>query len=277
MINKKIIKRILLYLLLVILSIGVLVPILWMISTSLKTNTEAITNPPKWIPQNITFDSYKKIWTEYNFITYFKNSLITTFISLIVSVAISCLAGYGFTRFKFKGKQSMLSFILITQMFPSVMLLIPYYTLLSNYGLKDSLAGLVLVYISFKIAFCTWTMVGYFKTVPISLDEAAIIDGCSRWKTFYKIVLPMTLPGIAATAIYSFITSWNEYMFANILTVEKSMKTIPVAIAEFNGSYVIKWNDMMAGSVISSIPLLILFIFLQKYFISGLTAGAVKE
>lgn len=265
------------YITLIIASVLAMIPVLWMISTSIKTEAETFSIPPKWIPDTITFASYSKIWTEYSFLTYFKNSIIITLVSVFVAVVVSCLAGYGVTRFRFKGKQSFLSFILITQMFPSIMLLIPYYKVLSSYGLKDSLLGLILVYISFTIPFCSWMMVGYFKTIPLELDEAAIIDGCGRWKTFTKIVLPMTLPGISSCAIYAFITAWNEYMFAQILVTDSALKTVPVGIAELNGFYKIMWNDMMAASVVASLPLVIAFLFLQKYFISGLTAGAVKQ
>lgn len=265
------------YVILILMAVMVLIPILWMVSTSIKIEAETITIPPKWIPEHPTLDSYKRLWTEYPFLTYFKNSIIISMGAVLLSVGFSCLAGYGVTRFRFRGKQSFLSFLLITQMFPSIMLLIPYYKVLDTYGLKDSLLGMILVYISFTVPFCSWMMVGFFKTIPLELDEAAIIDGCSRWKAFYKIILPMTLPGISSSAIYAFITAWNEYMFAQVLINTPGLKTVPLGIAELNGYYKILWNDMMAASVIASLPLVILFIFLQKYFISGLTAGAVKQ
>lgn len=265
------------YVILVLMAVLVLIPILWMVSTSIKIEAETITIPPKWIPEHPTLDSYQRLWTEYPFLTYFKNSIIISLGAVLLSVGFSCLAGYGVTRFRFRGKQSFLSFLLITQMFPSIMLLIPYYKVLDTYGLKDSLLGMILVYISFTVPFCSWMMVGFFKTIPLELDEAAIIDGCSRWKAFYKIILPMTLPGISSSAIYAFITAWNEYMFAQVLINTPGLKTVPLGIAELNGYYKILWNDMMAASVIASLPLVILFLFLQKYFISGLTAGAVKQ
>lgn len=264
------------YIVLTVSSLIVLIPILWMVSTSIKDETEIITIPPRWIPSNITFDSFGRLMGEYPFLTYFKNSLIIVCGAVIISVAFSCLAGYGVTRFKFKGRKAFMSFILITQMFPSIMLLIPFYKVLSTYGLKDTLFGMVLVYASFTVPFCSWMMTGFFKTIPIELDEAGIIDGCTQWQVFSKIILPLTLPGIAATAIYSFITGWNEYMFAQILIISPGNKTLPLGIAELNGFYKILWNDMMAASLIASIPLIIMFIFMQKYFISSLTAGSVK-
>ncbi|MEZ3436266.1 MAG: carbohydrate ABC transporter permease [Lachnospiraceae bacterium] len=259
------------------MAVIVLIPILWMVSTSIKLESETITIPPQWIPDHPTLESYKRLWSEYPFAVYFKNSIIISFGAVILSVGFSCLAGYGVTRFRFRGKQSFLTFLLVTQMFPSIMMLIPYYKVLSTYNLKDTYLGMILVYISFTIPFCSWMMVGFFKTIPLELDEAAIIDGCSRWRAFRQIVLPMTLPGISSSAIYAFITAWNEYMFAQILINNPELKTVPLGIAELNGFYKILWNDMMAASVIASLPLIILFIFLQKYFISGLTAGAVKQ
>ncbi|MEY8509061.1 carbohydrate ABC transporter permease [Lachnospiraceae bacterium 42-17] len=275
--KKKILSGIGTYAVLLVMAVIVLIPILWMVSTSVKLESETITIPPQWIPDHPTLESYKRLWSEYPFAVYFKNSIIISLGAVILSVGFSCLAGYGVTRFRFRGKQSFLTFLLVTQMFPSIMMLIPYYKVLSTYQLKDTYLGMILVYISFTIPFCSWMMVGFFKTIPLELDEAAIIDGCSRWRAFRQIVLPMTLPGISSSAIYAFITAWNEYMFAQILINNPELKTVPLGIAELNGFYKILWNDMMAASVIASLPLIILFVFLQKYFISGLTAGAVKQ
>ena len=274
--SKKLLAGIGTYITLGLFAVVVLLPILWMLSTSFKIESETIIIPPRWIPETFTIEAYQRLWEEYPFLTYFKNSIIIVLGSVIVSVAFACLAGYGVTRFKFKGKKGFTTFLLVTQMFPSIMLLIPYYKVLDTYGLNDSLLGMTLVYISFTIPFCTWMMIGFFKTIPTSLDEAAIIDGCSRWKVFLKVILPLTRPGIASSAIYAFITVWNEYMFAQTLLISPELKTLPLGIAELNGFYKILWNDMMAASVIASIPLVILFVFMQKYFVSGLTAGAVK-
>ena len=170
-----------------------------------------------------------------------------------------------------------MTFMLMTQMFPSIMLLIPYYKVLSIYGLMNTHLGMILVYVSFTIPFCSWMMAGFFKSIPVELDEAAIIDGCSRMRAFRSIILPLTLPGIASTAMYSFITGWNEYMFAQVLISDPTLKTVPIGIAELNGFYKILWNDMMAASLIASIPLILLFLVSQRSFISSLTAGAVKQ
>ena len=265
------------YLVLLVFSSFVLIPVLWMISTALKTNAETMTVPPIWLPTRIDLNSFKRLWSAYPFGTFFKNSVIIALFSMIICVFCSCLAGYGISRFKFKGRNTLMSFILVTQMFPSVMLLVPFYSVIKTLHLINTHFGLILVYTSFTTPFCTWMMMGYFKTLPLDLDEAAIIDGCSAWQTYYKVILPLTLPGIASTSIYSFITSWNEYMFAFILTNSAEMRTLSVGIAELNGFQQILWNDMMAASLIASVPLIILFAALQKYFVSGLTSGAVKH
>ena len=265
------------YFILVFCSLLVIIPILWMVSTAFKSEPETIKIPPNWIPKQPTGASFRRLWSEYPFLLYFRNSGIIVFGSMILSTIAASFAGYGVTRFRFKGKQAFLTFTLTTQMFPSIMLLIPYYKVLSVYNLNNTLLGMILVYVSFTIPFCSWMMTGFFKTIPLELDEAAIIDGCSRFTIFYRIILPLTLPGIAATAIYSFNTGWNEYLFAQVLINDPSLKTVPVGIAELNGQYKILWNDMMMASLISSIPLVIVFLFFQKSFISGMTAGAVKE
>lgn len=274
--KEKILIPITSYVILIVLSIIVLLPVLWMVSTSLKTPIETMTVPPTWIPDNPSANSFGRLWNEYPFGTFFRNSIIIVFLSMFISVLLACLAGYGISRYRFRGKKAMTTFILITQMFPSVMLLVPFYGIINRLGLINTHLGLIIVYVSFTVPFSTWMMIGFFKTLPLELDEAAMIDGCTVWQTFSRVVLPLTLPGIASTSIYSFITSWNEYMFAFILTNSPDMRTLSVGIAELNGFQQILWNDMMAASLIASLPSIILFIFLQKYFINSLTAGAVK-
>ena len=275
--RKKIMAGVAMYVLLALLASLVLIPVLWMVSTAFKSYGETIAKPPRWIPQQISFEAFGRLWSEYPFGTYFKNSFVIVLFSMAVSVFASCLAGYGLTRFKFRGRNSLMTFILVTQMFPSVMLLVPFYSIIGKMHLLDTHLGLILVYISFTVPFCTWTMLGFFRALPLDLDEAARIDGCNSWQCFSRIILPLTLPGIASTSIYAFITSWNEYMFAFILTSRPEMKTLSVGIAEMNGFQQIRWNDMMAASLMASLPLILLFICLQKYFVSGLTSGAVKS
>lgn len=275
--GKNTIFQICMYAILIIASASVLIPVLWMVSTAFKSNEAVMVTPPQWIPDHITFDSFIRIWKDYPFADYFFNSVLIVIASTVISVIFSALAGYGASRFKFRGRGSLMTFLLVTQMFPSIMLLIPFYQVLKTLGLIDTHWGLIIVYISFTIPFCTWMMLGFFNGIPKELDEAALIDGCGPLRTFVQIILPLSLPGIAATAIYAFLQSWNEYMFALILTTTETMKTLPVGIGQLNGFYKVAWNDMMAASIVSSLPLIVMFLFMQKYFISSLTAGAVKQ
>ena len=264
------------FIILLLASSFVIVPVLWMFSTSIKTMEEMFSLPIKWIPEVISWNAYKRIWTDYPFGRYIFNSILVVSGATVISLLVSSLAGYGASRFRFLGRTAFLTFLLITQMFPSIMLLIPYFKLMKTFGLINTYGGLILAYISFTIPLASWLMLGYFDSIPKELDDAASIDGASRWRTFWQIVMPLALPGLAATAIYAFIVGWNEYMFALVLASDKSVKTVPVGIGELIGQYRIAWNDMMAVSLVVSIPLIIIFLFLQKYLVSSLTAGAVK-
>ena len=275
---RKNISAVLVYIILVFGVIAVIVPLLWMISTSLKTMTEITgSRDIHIIPREPTFMAFLSIWKDYPMLIWFKNSFQVVIFATVISICFSTLAGYGCSRFNFRGRGSFLAFLLVTQMFPSIMMLIPYYKVLQTFRLINTLAGLMVVYISFTIPMLTWMMTGYFEGIPKELDEAALIDGCSRFRTFRQIILPLTLPGLISAAIYAFIQGWNEYMFALILMTNDRLKTLPVGIGMMNGYYRIMWNDLMAASIVSSIPLLLIFLFLQKYFVSSLTAGAVKQ
>jgi multiple sugar transport system permease protein len=266
-----------LYALLGAASVFVLVPVLWMIVTALKPETDLFSTPPRLWPTAPTLDAFRRVFTDYPFADYFRNSLIVVVASTGISLVFSSLSAYGVSRFKFRGRGSFLTFLLISQMFPSVMLVIPYFKIIQVAGLYNTYAALIVTYVSFTMPFCSWMMYGYFKSIPRDLDEAATIDGASPLRTFLSVVLPLSLPGIVATAIYAFITGWNEYLFALILTSSEDMKTVPVGIGQLIGQYKIQWNDLMAASIYAVVPLMVLFVFLQRYLISSLTAGAVKS
>ena len=268
---------ILCYIGLILGSLMVLIPIIYMISTSLKSINEIMSSRTVTLfPKKVSFEAYRNVVTEYPFFTYLKNSVVISVFSTIIAVLFSTLAGYGFSRFEFKTKGLIMMFILVTQMFPAVMLFVPYYKLLTLYGLANSRAGIVLVHIASVIPFCSWMMYGFFNSISRELDEAAIIDGCSHIKIFWRIIAPLTLPGLVSTTIYAFIQSWNEYMFSMLCITAEKMKTLPVAIGQMASYDKIAWNDLMAASLLSSLPVIIMFIFLQRYFISSMTQGAVK-
>lgn len=277
MIKQKRRINVLCYMGLVLASLVVLLPIVYMASTSLKSIEEIMSSSVVTLfPQVLSSEAYRNIVTNYPFFTYLKNSIVISLSSTLIAVVFSTLAGYGFSRFRFKGKSLIMMFILVTQMFPAVMLFVPYYKLLTIYGLANTRTGIVIVHIASVIPFCSWMMYGFFNSISRELDEAARIDGCGHVRIFFQVIAPLTLPGLISTTIYAFIQSWNEYMFSMLCITKDTMKTLPVAIGQMAGYDKIMWNDLMAASLLSSLPVVLLFLFLQKYFISSMTSGAVK-
>lgn len=264
------------YVVLAAFGVAVLYPLLWMLMTSLKTTEETFSIPPVWLPEAFSLENYASIWGKYPIANYFANSFIVVFFTTAAAMSVSCMAGYASSRSRSRWIRPLMTFLLVLQMFPAVMLLIPYYKMLTTLRLVDTLTGLILANIAFTMPFCTWMMSGYFQTIPQELEQAAMIDGCSRFQGFRRVILPLVMPGLAATAIYSFIQVWNEYMFSQTLISTETRKTLTVGIAQMAGEYRTLWNDMMAASFLTCLPLVLAFVFLQKYFISTLTAGAVK-
>ena len=256
----------------------VLLPLSWMVITSLKSMADiTLTKGIQLFPSGPTLENFVNIWKDYPIDTYIKNSIIAVGGSTVFGVVCASLCGYGLSRYSFKGKAFILSFLLVTQMFPAVMKIIPYYKILVSLHLNNTRIGLLVVYASFSIPFCTWMMYGYFKSIPTGLDEAARVDGSSAFHTFLHIVLPLAVPGLVATVIYAFLQNWNEYMFASVLMSDDAKKTITYAISTMADAYRIQWNYLMCAAMISSVPTLVVFVAMQKYLIAGMTAGAVKE
>lgn len=266
------------YLILGIGCLGVLLPLSWMVITSLKSMADiTLSRGLTLFPSGPTLENFVNIWKEYPIATYIKNSIVAVGGSTVIGVVCAALYGYGLSRYQFKGKAFLLSFLLVTQMFPAVMKIIPYYKILVSVHLNNTQIGLMVVYASFSIPFCTWMMYGYFKSISTGLDEAARVDGSSAFNTFLKIILPIALPGLVATIIYAFLQNWNEYMFASVLMSADEKKTITYAISTMADAYKIQWNYLMCAAMISSVPTLTVFVVMQKYLIAGMTAGAVKE
>lgn len=266
------------YMILMIGCLCVLLPLSWMAVTSLKSMTDiTLSKGLTLFPSGPSLENFVNIWKEYPIAAYIKNSLVTVGGSTVFGVVCAALCGYGLSRYEFRGKAFLLSFLLVTQMFPAVMKIIPYYKILVSLNLNNTRTGLLIVYASFSIPFCTWMMFGYFKSIPTGLDEAARVDGSSAFHTFYKIILPIALPGVVATVIYAFLQNWNEYMFASVLMSADEKKTITYAISTMADAYKIQWNYLMCAAMISSVPTLLVFVVMQKYLIAGMTAGAVKE
>jgi ABC-type glycerol-3-phosphate transport system permease component len=252
-----------------------------MISTSLKPASEIYTPTPSFVPDNPTLGGYRAVLTmktpTVDFMRWTKNSAICALSTSFFGLIIACTGGYALSRFRFRGRAVIGYSILVAQVLPATLLILPLFMVLSKLNLINSFVGLIVMYITFAVPFCTWMMKGFFDAVPISLDEAALIDGASEFDVFFRVVLPLTLPGMAVTAFFSFIIGWNEYMFASICMRDYANWTFPVGLASFQGQYTTDWTIIMAGSVTVTVPIVVIFLALQKFLVGGMTAGAVKQ
>lgn len=262
--------------LLVFLLVFSLLPFLWMFSTAFKTPNEVYTSPPTWIPEHPTLGNFGYILQRGPFALYFRNSLLVGLGTTALALVVSTLAGYGFSRFRVPGRGYLLFAFLMAQMFPSVLLIIPLFQLFKFLKLMDTLYVLILANATFAVPLCTWLIKGFFDQIPYELEEAAMIDGCSRLGALIRVVLPISLPGIAAAAIFVFIGSWDEFVFALTFTSSDAVRTLPVGLQRFITSYEIQWNHMAAGTVLVTIPAVLLFLYIQRYLAKGMLAGATK-
>ncbi len=262
---------------LILVTLYCLFPFAWMLSTSLKTEAEAFRMPPTWIPVEPTGASYIGIWVRKSFGTYFFNSTVISLATALLSTFFGALAGYGFSRFLFKGRRFLIGFFLATQMLPGVLLVGPYFKILSKVGLYDTRTGLIIAFLTICLPFSTWMMKGFIDKVPDELDQSAMVDGCSRMGIFFKIILPIVAPGMVATILFAFLLAWGDLLWALCLTSSEPMITVTLGIARTVGEFRIIWPMLMAGSLVGGMPAIILYVFLQRLLVQGLTAGAVKE
>lgn len=255
----------------------VTLPIYWMVITSLKTNPEIINSQKiTYFPEVFTLENYTSLFNMLDYGRYLYNSTLITVISAICVVILSIFGGYGLARFKFKGKGAVLLFFLITQMVPSILVIIPLYIFFSKAGLINTHFSLFLFYMITNLPFCVITMRSFFERIPYVLEEAAYVDGCSRMQSLVKIILPVMFPGIVAVFVFAFVGAWNELIAGTIFINTPDMWTIPVGLKSLIGKYNVQWGALMAGGVLALLPTGIMFIFVQKYVVEGLTSGAVK-
>jgi arabinogalactan oligomer/maltooligosaccharide transport system permease protein len=273
--------QILTYVGLVILCFAVLYPVMLVCKKAFEPGTQfALSASP--IPNAFTLDHFSQLFTERGangellFLRHAINSIVVALLTTVVGVSLSCTAAYALSRFKFPGRKTGLTMFLVVQMFPATLLLLPLYVILNKLGLLNSVAGLVLVYSTTAIPFCVWTLKGYFDSLPRELEEAARIDGASPWMIFRKIILPLSRPALAVTALFSFMTAWNEFIMASTFMTNQTKYTLPVLIQSSVTEFSADWGLFAAGAVVTSIPVMIAFYVLQKYLVGGLTAGAVK-
>ncbi len=270
-------KKAFIYTALSLASAFALFPVFWMFSISFRRNMEIFRLPPDLLPPTWTTEAYEAILTNPDYLIVFRNSYFVAFSVTFISLLFAILGGYSFSRLRVRGSRMMQLFIIGTQMVPPVSLIIPYFILAARMELYDTFFGLIMTYVAFVMPFATLMMISYFNTIPADMEEAAMVDGCSRLGAMVRVTVPMALPGMVATAVYSFLLAWKEYLFAVTLIQDPDKRLLPVSIAMLLGEHVYQWNVMMALSVLASLPLLVIFIFLQKYLVAGMTVGAVKQ
>ncbi len=253
-------------------------PFVWVFLASFKTRAELYATPVVYLPRAFTLANYVDAWTSRltPFSRFFANSLWVSSVTMVATTAISILAGYALARFRFVGRDVFLLVFLATQMFPAVLLIAPLLAQWHALGLIDTYQALIYSNFSFTVPFTVWMLVGYFESIPRELEESAMIDGCGRFGSLLRIVLPLAAPGVAATAIFAFVSSWSELLFAITFTSQTEMRTLSAGLLYMVGQYEIQWGQLSAGVVISTVPVAVLFTFLQRHLIRGLTAGALK-
>ncbi len=264
------------YALLMAIVLITLLPLGWILSTSLKTSDEIFANPPYWIPKKLTLESYRDVLTASSIPQAFLNSVIVGGLSALIALLLGGAAGYAFARFKFRGSTALSLFMLISQMLPLTVLMIPLYYMENEVGLVDTKFGLAVAHLVISMPLVTWMAKGYFKGIPKEIEEAALVDGCKTLQSLAYIILPLLRPALAATGIYAFISSWNEFAMANVLTRSMESRTVPLALNEFSSFFRVDWGDTMAAAFIITIPIIIVFLSVQKQFVEGLASGAVK-
>ncbi len=252
-------------------------PVFWMILSSFKPNAEIFAWPPTWFPRVFTIDAYHEILHDPGKLRFFANSYFVSLVVVALTLVLSILTAYSFSRFNFKGKSTINAVIISVQAVPPITLLIPYLSLMVVFRLYNTYWALILTYLLFTLPYAILMMTGYFNTMPRALDEAVMIDGGSRFRALWTVLVPTALPGIVAVAMYTFMQAWNEYLFALTLTKTNDMRTVPIGINMLMGQHSYEWSEMMAMSVLGSLPVLFLFLFFQRYFIAGMTAGSVKS
>lgn len=263
-------------------------PALWIILTSFRLNVEINSRPPIWLPSALTLDSYKILlgWPtpegafgmggNIPFGQYARNSLVISLISTFFALALGTMAGYTFSRFRFRGKNHVFLWMMLARAIPGIALSLPLFILFARLGLSDTIPGMILIYVALNIPFTAWLMDGFFRAIPEELDDAARIDGCSHWGAFVRVDLPLALPGAAASGIFAFLTTWNEFALASVITRTPASRTFPPALFEFTGQFVSDWRGMCAMSVMMLIPAVIFVALVQRQLMEGLTTGAMK-
>lgn len=254
----------------------VIFPFYWMTVTSLKSEDQMRSLVSMFWPSPFVVDNYRHLLQKTDFVAWFGNSVFVAVSSTVLATAIGTIGAYSLARLRFLGRGFMASATLITYLVPPSILFIPLYAQIRNLGLADSLTGLIAAYPSFTVPFVTWLLMGYFESIPVELEESAMIDGATRFGAFWRVVLPLSAPGVLAAGLYAFTQSWNEFLYALVFITDVKLRTLPVGLSSFITGDVYGWGFLMAGAVLTTLPVIAAYIYLQKYMVEGLTAGGVK-
>jgi multiple sugar transport system permease protein len=270
------IGRIGLYVALLFFLLWVVFPFYWMVATSVRPNAELYSRNVTLLPQEFTLDHYRTELDRYQFGVRLRNSIVVATATTILTMAVSSLGAFSVTRLRYRGRAAIARSILFVYLIPGSLLFIPLYIIVSSLGLTNTLLSLIVTYLTFSIPFCTWMLMGYFRNIPKDMEEAAMIDGCTRLQTFYKILLPLAAPGLVAAGIFAFTLSWNEFLFALIFITSSQLQTVPVGLASHIVADIYMWGPLMAGSTMAAIPVIILYMLAQRALVQGLFAGSVR-
>jgi multiple sugar transport system permease protein len=270
------VERTLSYGVLAALAVLVLFPFYWMTITSFKSEEQMRSLVSMFWPRPLVTENYQQLLTRTEFASWYGNSVFVAVSSTLVATGVGTIGAYALARLKFLGRGFMASATLITYLVPPSILFIPLYAQMRNLGLANSLAGLIAAYPSFTVPFVTWLLMGYFESIPEELEEAAMIDGATRFGAFYRVVLPLSAPGVLAAGLYAFTQAWNEFLYALVFITDGRLRTLPVGLASFITGDVYGWGYLMSGAVLTTLPVIAAYIYLQKYMVEGLTAGSVK-
>ncbi len=268
--------RVLVHAFLVLFTIATVYPILQIVTISLRPSDQLYSTSLSLIPAGASLRAYRTMLTEKPFVLWLTNSFIVSIAVTLLGVTLASTCAYAFSRFRFAGRQAGLYLFLLTQMFPATMVMLPLYVLMKNLHLLDTFAGLVVAYTATALPFCVWTMRGYYDTIPVELEQAALIDGCGPWQAFTTVTLPLAAPALAITALFSFMAAWSEFLVARIVISQQSLYTLPLGLESLAGQFQTEWANYAAGSLLVCVPVMVLFVALNRYIVGGLSLGGVK-
>jgi ABC-type glycerol-3-phosphate transport system permease component len=273
---RRVVARGLLYVGAAVLVFQAALPFLWMASTSMKPPVEVFAQPPYFVPKAPTWENFWRLFTATNFLIYFRNSLTVAGLAVLLTMVVGAVGAYSLTRYRYPGREQIAALILCTYMFAPIMIVIPFFILVKKVGIENTHLALVLAFASFCLPFALWLLRAFFETIPIELEEAALVDGADRLRAVVYVVLPLALPGVIATSIFTFILAWNDYIFTRILISADELKTLPVGVQDLFHSALIDWGLIMAAGVVITLPALAFFMAVQRHLVAGWGSGGLK-